>query len=1553
MKSFFQRHSESRPGPSKPPSKSRHKLWTSVDSAQVTPPIATAPPEKQRNSEDRPYAPSRPTAQNGIAPGVPASAVHGQMPHARSQSTQPQDVPARATQPVNGSPDDRDARGRRSAKPPTPLSSSEHVSGIDEPKTARPSRQRGGQEPGPPATAPAPEIWIPPSTTTQPTNHAPSRPSQDRERMQPHREEGRRDREHGERERERDRVREREKERKREKENKRDEDYRARDAIAAEKDYTRSRDPERHRERERRREYPSSGTKDRDRDRDRTRDRAGESGRGKEGDRTRERYEYERAERERIRAEEERYARTREQAERDKIKEASRATEPHQSRSHSKSRHRTREFLEEGEVKIFPHLAAKEVLYSFINTLARPHLYEKPRTTESSSHKPPEMLGDRTRKGSNASQTARYSPQTVNKADGSPGTHGDVLKPEHTSSRPNYPPQGAAKAPSRTPSMVKLSEYAGGTIPVGRVPSHTSDPSRSHPPSPANNPASSGPLPIFHTESSKPEAAKGTHSPYQVWHPPTPITQHSTPQGGLQPLNGASEGQKPPSATRLAPSSSPAIVPNVATEAPVNNGQYGQFLHPSSAAMRPRTISTDSTRNKPKDIPPPTTSRSPKDSPIQSKGSPTSGTNPSPAEAGNSGDSPQQPLPILLRVQIKPDSSPETIVPSSSVNKKGSSTESVHISATVPYTSTSKDSRNTHAAPPSSHIVPNAYPSNRPNGTRTVTFAQPHETTSSQRPKDTPTYPMSTQHGSGREAQTSEFGERQATVQDNTIVNRTYAQPPTAESKPAPSSHSQQAVSTTARHRSSMHPVAASQHPPTAPSFTLPPAEPGYDSTYRRHRHEHRPPPTTQSRYTSATTPRNLAPPLAPPPTAPPTATDHRSLLSDPTVPYGAPRPTDRSTSREDLPHPTTEALPMDNRLVQPADPRQGHSTPIARIQNQRLAELLSSPVPTSTDKIISVPHGYVQPASAPETRQGATRAADMPPPRVPYPQESSREDHISQTAAARSDHLRRRTSAQRLPSTNPPLALPVVGGGAPQQPIPGDSAHSSSHRNALAYPSKFQSQWSNSSAMATDGSQNTITKSRASPTQKDPSNSQGNADARAAPSQKAIPPVSSTTAYPQVSSASRYASTKARDAYVEDTGGSQQPRYADGFNGTQKGNIVAASHAGEIINPALQQYTTNTSAAPSGSVPTQPSRSHRAVEQPGYPTAYTNNNGASHHRSRSSVIYNNVPPTLVRPQHHHSASMPAPVHPDDHAVTPPMARAYNSHPHPTTQPTSASQVPSSQSTQHGTIQQTGLPSGANPSTHMPTNGTARPLARKPSEESVLQTPSSLAQSVPVSRSNSQASQQERTRKTSLLGMFRRGPKASQQANEPANATVPSEVLPPTDRERSRVPPSQPVQPPPPKPSAYDRPHHAIPPTAVPKVRITPQPGHSNKPHGHAPPPKLFNPFSYLTSKRYRTVSAASLEAVDGTATNTAVASPTVSMHSQAPPPPPQRDVYVATQMWAQADYRGRPGVVFDVAEESRIEGQKKPLTRRGTGRRPSREERAPEYSTQTAQAES
>ncbi|KAG5220947.1 hypothetical protein IMY05_C4491000500 [Salix suchowensis] len=770
------------------------------------------------------------------------------------------------------------------------------------------------------------------------------------------------------------------------------------------------------------------------------------------------------------------------------------------------------------------------------------------------------------------------------------------------------------------------------------------------------------------------------HSPYQIWHPPTPITQHSTPQGGLQPLNGASEGQKPPSATRLAPSSSPAVVPNIANESPVmgNTGSFfilrvppcdlapsRQILPGISPRMFPHLPLPDLQR-----IPPFSLGRE------QRRFSPTT-------------------FAILLRVQTKPDSSPETIVQSSSVDKKGSSTESVHISAALPHTSTSKDSRNTHAAPSQllSHTAPNAYPSSRPNGTRTVTFAQPHETTSSQRHKDTPTYPMSTQHSAGKDAQISEFGSIKhlcMTTQSSTerILNH-------HQLKPDPSTL---AFATSCVYYSSPRNKHASggslSTPATAPSFTLPPADSVYDSTYRsRHRHEHRPLPSTQSRYTSTMTLRNPAPPLAAPlvalPTAPPAATEQRGLLSDPTRHYGAPRPADRMCEK---------APPRDSRSTQPTDPRQGQTTPVARIQNQRLAELLSSPVPTSTDKIVNAPHGYVQPTLAPETRKEATRAADMPPPRAPYLQESRsvREDHTSHTVPAQSDHLRRRTSAQRLPSANsaPAFPVPVVGGSAPQQPTLGDSAHpsSQSHRNAPANLSKFHSQWSNSSAMATDGSQNTVTKSRTSPPQRTPQIPRGIPALRQHPPRNLFLP---HLRQPRIHKYLRPVVTL---------------RYADGSNGTQKANVVAASHAGEIINPALQQYTTNPGTAPSGSVPTQPSRSHRAVEQPGYPTAYTSNNGASHHRSRSSVIYNNVPPTLVRPQHHHSSSMPVSVHPDDHATMPPMTRAYNSYPHPTTQPTSTSQVSASQSTQHATTQQIAVPSGANLASHANGNVTRTAL---------------------------------------------------------------------------------------------------------------------------------------------------------------------------------------------------------------------------------------------------
>ncbi|KAJ3824367.1 hypothetical protein EV361DRAFT_775143, partial [Lentinula raphanica] len=94
-----------------------------------------------------------------------------------------------------------------------------------------------------------------------------------------------------------------------------------------------------------------------------------------------------------------------------------------------------------------------------------------------------------------------------------------------------------------------------------------------------------------------------------------------------------------------------------------------------------------------------------------------------------------------------------------------------------------------------------------------------------------------------------------------------------------------------------------------------------------------------------------------------------------------------------------------------------------------------------------------------------------------------------------------------------------------------------------------------------------------------------------------------------------------------------------------------------------------------------------------------------------------------------------------------------------------------------------------------------------------------------------------------------------------------------------------------------------------------------------SPNHKVFTPFRYLTTKRNRTMSAASVEAVDGTAPNTVVGSPTASMNSSQPPiqPPPMRDSQQATHEWRdrkESDSRNnrlrvlRPGVVFDVPQD-------------------------------------
>ncbi|KAK7466968.1 hypothetical protein VKT23_004032 [Stygiomarasmius scandens] len=196
--------------------------------------------------------------------------------------------------------------------------------------------------------------------------------------------------------------------------------------------------------------------------------------------------------------------------------------------------------------------------------------------------------------------------------------------------------------------------------------------------------------------------------------------------------------------------------------------------------------------------------------------------------------------------------------------------------------------------------------------------------------------------------------------------------------------------------------------------------------------------------------------------------------------------------------------------------------------------------------------------------------------------------------------------------------------------------------------------------------------------------------------------------------------------------------------------------------------------------------------------------------------------------------------------------------------------------------------------------------------------PNGSQSSIPVSL----ASQQE-SRKKGLFGIFRSRTHSQESQYETRNPTItkppPLAVAPtnlevplkggfpqPADRERRRVPSKGRVPPP---------------------INVPlPQ---SSVPNGRKSPNKVFTPFRYLSVKRNRTVSAASVEAVNGTAANTVVGSPTASMHSSQPPiqPPPLRDPHAATQEWQQRRYETehrngskhrvqRPGVVFDVPQE-------------------------------------
>ncbi|KAI0328583.1 hypothetical protein GY45DRAFT_1306577 [Cubamyces sp. BRFM 1775] len=120
----------------------------------------------------------------------------------------------------------------------------------------------------------------------------------------------------------------------------------------------------------------------------------------------------------------------------------------------------------------------------------------------------------------------------------------------------------------------------------------------------------------------------------------------------------------------------------------------------------------------------------------------------------------------------------------------------------------------------------------------------------------------------------------------------------------------------------------------------------------------------------------------------------------------------------------------------------------------------------------------------------------------------------------------------------------------------------------------------------------------------------------------------------------------------------------------------------------------------------------------------------------------------------------------------------------------------------------------------------------------------------------------------------------------------------------------------------------------IPIAAPTPVPAASGE---RSPSGKMFTPFRLL-SRKHRTVSAASVEAVEGTVVNTLLTGGESTRSSTVGrPSPPLRDPLVAAQEWRNREEyeqqvrgkirRRRPGVTFDVAEdlpdESRVPLQK------------------------------
>lgn len=221
------------------------------------------------------------------------------------------------------------------------------------------------------------------------------------------------------------------------------------------------------------------------------------------------------------------------------------------------------------------------------------------------------------------------------------------------------------------------------------------------------------------------------------------------------------------------------------------------------------------------------------------------------------------------------------------------------------------------------------------------------------------------------------------------------------------------------------------------------------------------------------------------------------------------------------------------------------------------------------------------------------------------------------------------------------------------------------------------------------------------------------------------------------------------------------------------------------------------------------------------------------------------------------------------------------------------------------------------------TPGHFRTLPRASSRESILKTPSSLAPSIlhpSVSRTSMPASVASETKKNGIFGVFRHKPGQEQVSPEiDVTRSAKAKDTRPRVTESGRESPARRRRPSTDSDESLSRyKNKAPPPISVPNPAVP-------IPDRKSPNSRGFS-FRYLTTKRNRRISTASVDAEDGTAPNTVMGSPTASMQSsQMPQSPPQRDPRLATQDWRNQEEsdvlargkprRMRPGVVFDVAE--------------------------------------